>query len=156
MSGAPVDPAPGPGAAAFPAIMAMTSASQDQPGKSGLEPEPQDNGLAPLFADVRRLAAEARTAAEAEAAYQTSRAKVVAGSVGRIAALGALALALVFFALMALVMGGLLVLAPLVGPLAATGIVTGLLAACAAICALLARYKVKRMMALAFPAKEKA
>lgn len=62
---------------------------------------------------------------EAELAYQKSRAVVAGEGIKGIAGWGALALALVFFALMALVMGLLLALSAELGPWAALAIVFG-------------------------------
>jgi positive regulator of sigma E activity len=76
------------------------------------------------FADeVRQLVDDGRTLLEAELAYQKSRAAVVGLAARSIAGWLALALALLFFALMALVMGALLALTPLVGGWGATAIV---------------------------------
>lgn len=68
-----------------------------------------------LVDDVRQLVDDGRTLLEAELAYQKSRAAVAGAGARGIAGWGALALALVFFALMALVMGLLLALTPLLG-----------------------------------------
>lgn len=84
-------------------------------------------GLAPLIEDVRQLAADARTMAEAELAYQKSRGIVAAGAAKSIAIHGALAGALAFYALGALVVGLLLALTPLVTAWGATAIVVGVL-----------------------------
>jgi uncharacterized membrane protein len=85
-----------------------------------------------LADDLRQLAADGRTLLEAELAYQKSRAAVAGKAVKSVAGWGALALALVFFALMALVVGLLLVLAPLLGGWGAMAAVfAGLLAAAA-------------------------
>jgi hypothetical protein len=73
--------------------------------------------------DVRQLVDDGRTLLEAELAYQKSRATVVGLAARSIAGWLALALALLFFALMALVMGALLALTPLVGGWGATAIV---------------------------------
>ncbi len=75
-----------------------------------------------LIEDVRQLADDGRTVVEAELAYQQSRAAVAATGARGVAAWGALALALVFFALMALVVGLLLGLSSVVGPWLATAI----------------------------------
>lgn len=82
-----------------------------------------------LVADVRQLVEDSRTLVEAEIAFHKSRA-VVAGRAARsVAGWGALALALVFFALMALVLGLVLALVPALGALGATfAVVLGLLA----------------------------
>ena len=65
---------------------------------------------------------------EAELAFQKARAGFVLRRAKGILALGALALALLFFVLMALIVGLLLALAPLLGPWGALGaVVCGLL-----------------------------
>lgn len=80
-----------------------------------------------LEQDFHGLFTSTRAAFDSEIEYQKARAALAARLALRIAGLGALALALVFFLLMAIVMGGLLGLAPMVGPWAALGIVAGLL-----------------------------
>lgn len=83
-----------------------------------------------LVDDVRQLAADGRTLLEAELAYQKSRAAVAGQGAKGIAGWGALALALVLFALMALVMGLLLAVSETFGGWIATAmVVTGLLLA---------------------------
>ena len=73
-----------------------------------------------LVDDVRQLASDGRTLLEAELADQKSRALVAGQAAKGVAGWGALALALVFFALMALVLGLVLVLAEAIGALWAT------------------------------------
>ena len=73
-----------------------------------------------LVDDVRQLASDGRTLLEVELAYQKSRALVAGQAAKGVAGWGALALALVFFALMALVLGLVLVLAEAIGALWAT------------------------------------
>lgn len=83
-----------------------------------------------LVDDVRQLVSDGRTLLEAELAYQKSRAAVAGQGAKGIAGWGALALALVFFALMAMVMGLVLALAALWGAWIATlAVVVGLLIA---------------------------
>lgn len=92
--------------------------------------EPVDAAERSLVDDVRELVTDGRTLLEAELAYQKSRAALAGRTAKSMAGWIALALSLVFFALMALVMGLLLILAPLIGGLGATLlVVTGLLAA---------------------------
>ncbi len=87
-----------------------------------------------LVDDVRQLAEDGRTLLEAEVAYQKSRALVAGQAAKGVAGWGALALVLVFFALMALVLGLVLALTPHLGALGATAaVVLGVLAA-AALC----------------------
>ena len=82
-----------------------------------------------LLGGARALLEDGQSLLTAEIEYQKARAGFVLGRAKGILALAALALALLFFALMALVMGLLLALAPLVGPWGALAIVVlGLLA----------------------------
>jgi hypothetical protein len=92
--------------------------------------EPVDPPERSLVDDVRELVNDGRTLLEAELAYQKSRAALAGRTAKSMAGWIALALSLVFFALMALVMGLLLILAPLIGGLGATlVVVAGLLIA---------------------------
>ena len=101
-----------------------------------------------LVDDVKQLASDGRTLLEAEFAYQKSRAAVAGSGIKGIAGWASLALALVFFALMALVMGVVLGLTALIGAWAATAVtVLGLLIA-AGLCGLAAIRAWKRMSAL--------
>lgn len=85
-----------------------------------------------LVDDVRELVTDGRTLLEAELAYQKSRAALAGRTAKSMVGWIALALSLVFFALMALVMGLLLILTPLIGGLGATLlVVAGLLIAAA-------------------------
>ena len=82
-----------------------------------------------LLGGARALLEDGQSLIAAEIAFQKARAGFVLGRAKGVLALGALALALLFFALMALVMGLLLALAPLIGPWGALGVVVlGLLA----------------------------
>lgn len=101
-----------------------------------------------LVEDVRQLVGDGRTLLEAELAYQKSRAAVAGASAGGIASWGALALALVFFALMALVIGLILGLTDLVGGWAATGIVVVGLLLAAAVSGWIASRRWRRMRTL--------
>ena len=94
-----------------------------------------------LVDDVRQMVSDGRTLLEAELAYQKSRAAVAGAGAKGVAIWGALALALVFFALMAVIVGALLVLAQMLGPLAAMGIVVGVLLLATLGAALTARSK---------------
>jgi len=101
-----------------------------------------------LVDDVRALVDDGRTLLEAELAYQKSRAMVAGSAAKGVAGWGALALALVFFALMALVMGGLIGVIMAFGPLIGTivSFVTLLLAA--ALSGLVAKRRWARTQAL--------
>ncbi|WP_395394779.1 phage holin family protein [Novosphingobium sp. BL-8A] len=95
--------------------------------------------------DLRLLAEEARTLAQAELAFQKTRAAYVGAEVRKIALFGALAAVFIFFALMAFVFGLVLSLASVIGPWAATAVGTLALLLVAAILALSARGRVRRM-----------
>lgn len=77
-----------------------------------------------LIEDLRLLAGDAKSLAQAEIAYQKSRAGVIGSGLGKIAGLGALALLLVWLALVALVIGLLFALIPLLTAWGATAVVT--------------------------------
>lgn len=107
--------------------------------------QPADAAERSLVEDVRQLVTDGRTLLEAELIYQKSRAAVAGQGAKGIAGWGALALALVFFTLMALVMGLTLALAACFGPWIATAVmVLGLLLA-AGLSALAASRRWKRM-----------
>lgn len=92
-----------------------------------------------LVEDLRLLAGDARTFAEAEFAYQKSRAQVFGGGIGKIVGLAAAALLLVSLGLIALVVGLIMALAPLITAWGATAVVVGVLLALAAAAALWAK-----------------
>lgn len=82
-----------------------------------------------LLGGARTLLEDGQTLLAAEIEFQKARAGFVLGRAKGILVLGALALALLFFALMALVVGLLLALAPLIGPWGAlAAVVLGILA----------------------------
>ncbi len=98
-----------------------------------------------LAADLRQLAEEAKALAQAEFAFQKSRA-ADAGAQGKaIAGLLLVAAVVVFFAVMALVVGAVLALGPVLGPWGATAAVTLALLAVAATCLLSARARARQM-----------
>lgn len=102
----------------------------EQPETPLVQDAPIDAAERSLVDDVRDLVSDGRTLLEAELAYQKSRAALAGRTAKSMAGWIALALSLVFFALMALVMGLLLILAPLIGGLGATlVVVAGLLIA---------------------------
>ena len=100
-----------------------------------------------LVDDVKHLVADGRTLLEAELAYQKSRAVVAGAGVKGMAGWGALALALVFFALMAGVIGLLIALGALIGMLAATAVMVVLLLVLAGLAGLALTKRWNRMTA---------
>jgi len=113
-----------------------------------IKPSTSDAAERSLVEDVRRLIEDGRTLLEAELAYQKSRAAVAGQGAKGMAAWGSLALALVFFLLMALVMGSILALTPTIGAWGAMGVVCAVLLAATGISAWLAFSHFKTMQAL--------
>jgi hypothetical protein len=87
----------------------------DEPQPPLIKPTDSEPAQPSLRDDLRQLVADGRTLLEAELAYQKSRAVVAGQGAKGVAGWGLLALALVFFTLMALVMGLLLALEPVLG-----------------------------------------
>lgn len=112
-----------------------------------IEPNPGAAAERSLVDDVKHLVADGRTLLEAELAYQKSRAVVAGAGVKGMAGWGALALALVFFALMAGVIGLLIALGALIGMLAATAVMVVLLLVLAGLAGLAVTKRWNRMSA---------
>lgn len=106
--------------------------------------DPAERSLAD---DVRQMVSDGRTLLDAELAYQKSRAAVAGQGAKAVAGWGALALALVFFALMALVMGLVLGLVQWLGALAGTLAAGLLVLIMAAMCAAFAARRWRRVAA---------
>ncbi|MEJ5975797.1 phage holin family protein [Novosphingobium sp. PS1R-30] len=93
----------------------------------------------PLEDDLRTLVDRGLAFAQAEAALQQARAGYAVGRIKWIALLGGLALVLAFFALVALTVGLVFGLTPLIGALGATAVVfAGLLIAAGIVAAIAA------------------
>lgn len=106
---------------------------------------PDDPVQRSLVDDVRHLTDAGRELARAELAFQKARAAYAGKGVRNVAIAGAAGMALVFFALMAFVLGLMLFLAPIITPIGATvAVVTGLLIA-AVLCAMVARNSLRQM-----------
>ena len=101
-----------------------------------------------LADDLRLLADEAKELAQAEFSFQKSRAAYVGTESRNIALLLIVAVVLVFFALVALVVGTVIALGPLLGPWGAMAAVTIALLAIAGFCAFRAKGRTARMMAI--------
>ena len=91
----------------------------------GVSPLPDQQTDAPLIDELKTLGDEARAYAEAEIAFQKSRAAVALKGVKNAAIFIVAGLIFVLFALVALVVGLLLALVPYVGHWGALGIVVG-------------------------------
>ncbi|GFE72898.1 phage holin family protein [Novosphingobium sp. TCA1] len=114
---------------------------------AALTPTPQDEDLS-LVEDVRLLIGEARTFAQAEVAYQKTRAAYVGAQTKAIAVLGLGAVVLVIFAVMALVLGAVIAVGTLIGPWLAMIVVPLAILIVAAIMGISARNRSKKMLAL--------
>ena len=101
-----------------------------------------------LIDDLRQMLDDGRTLVEAELAYQKSRAAVAGAGAKGIVGWALLALALVFFTLMAVVVGALLILSAWLGPIKATGITVLALLGLTAAAALAARRRWERIAQL--------
>ena len=77
--------------------------------------------------DLRQLAEDARVLAEAELAYQKSRAAYARAQVPKIAIMAVVAGVFAFFTVMAAIFGLTFALTPLLGPWGAMAVVTGAL-----------------------------
>lgn len=119
--------------------------------------QPADHNVAPLThgaeglsltQDLRQLAEEAKTLAQAELAFQKSRAAYAGSESKSISLLLLLAAVLVFFALMALVVGLVIALGTVIGAWGAMIVVTLALLLIAGACALSAKSRLSRMMAI--------
>ena len=123
----------------------------DAPDQTAAEAETAAEGPAPagglsaLVGDLRQLAGDAKNLAEAELAYQASRAKVAGEAARNVAIFGVVAFVLAFFALGALTVGLLLALTPLVTAWGATAIVAGALVLGAFSCLLAANRRISRL-----------
>lgn len=99
------------------------------PDPNAAESEAQGDAFAALRDDVTALVEDARTYAEAEIAFQKTRAGLAGKATARALAMLVLALVLLHIALIALAVGAVIALAPLVTIWGAIAIVVGVLLA---------------------------
>lgn len=107
-----------------------------------------EDALAGLRDEIAVLVEDARTYAEAEVAFQKTRATIAGKTAGRAAALVVLALVLLHIAMIALAVGAVIALAPLVTIWGAIAIVVGVLLAGVATLVLAARKDANLVAAL--------
>lgn len=120
---------------------------KDEPA-SARGASPDASAQRSLVDDVRQLSDVGRELARAELAYQKARAAYAGKGARNVAIAGVIGGTLAFFALMALVLGLLLILAPIITPIGATvAVVAGLLIA-AILCAMFARNSLKQIQAV--------
>lgn len=103
------------------------SAPLDLPDDHGGPEEDESAARSSLTDDIVALIEDGRTYAESEIAYQKSRAAFTADRAKGAAAYALLAIGLLHLALVAITIGVLFALIPLVGAWGATGIVTAVL-----------------------------
>ena len=99
----------------------------DLPDELTPEPPPAEDDAPSLMADVEALIADGKTYLQAELTYQKSRAGFTADRLKWTAVYGAAAFAFLHLALIALTVGIVLALIPLVGAWIATAIVVAVL-----------------------------
>jgi hypothetical protein len=130
---------------------------QDIQPESGSSPAPSlsDAKERSLNDDLHRLAHDARAYAAAELSFQKSRVSYAAAASKSIVVYAIAALVLVFFAVMALVVGLIIALAPLITAWGSTAVVTLLLLGSAAFLLLRVKSRVQVMMTV-FGGTEKA
>jgi hypothetical protein len=116
--------------------------------QANLAPSTTEGEDLSLIEDVRLLAGEARAYAQAELAYQKARAAYAGAETRNIAIMGVSAAVLVFFAVMALVLGAVIAVGTVIGPWLSMIAVPVAILVVAAILGLSARGKVRRMMSL--------
>jgi predicted anti-sigma-YlaC factor YlaD len=109
-----------------------------------------------LNEDLRQLAEDARVLAEAELAYQKSRASYAGKQAPKIAIAAIVALVFLYFAVMAAIMGTIIALAPLLTQWGAMGAVAGGLLLLTLIFAGLALLRVKRLKKVIGPKEREA
>lgn len=117
----------------------------DSPEPPLVNEVPADAAERSLVDDVRQLVDDGRTLVEAEIAYHKSRLSLAGRTARGMAGWIALALSLVFFALMALVMGLILGLTQVIGPWGAMIVVVLLLLASAGLSGWVALQRWKAM-----------
>lgn len=127
----------------------QTSSRAEDSEIEGIEPidieetgAEEEESLGQSFA---RLYADGRAYAQAEAERQKLRAGILAGGVRDAAILGVVAITLLFAAIVALLVGFVLALAPIVGALGATGIVFGSTLLIVILLLMLAKSRIGRM-----------
>lgn len=108
------------------------------------EAEAENAGERSLVEDLRLLVDEAQGLARAEYAFQKSRAFHAGQELKRAVIFTALAVACVIVALVALTLGAVLALRPVLGPWGATGAVVGVLLVTGALFALIASSRLRR------------
>lgn len=111
-----------------------------------LDPERGEFSDLSLAQELRQLANEAKSVAQTELAFQKSRAAYAGAETKTIALLFGVALVIAFFALMALVVGVVIALGPILGPWGAMAAVTIVLLIAAGLCAFTAMGRLSRMM----------
>lgn len=112
------------------------------PEAAGAFDVPDDNADTPpdgsLFDDVGALVGDGKTYLQAELQYQKARARYAGKHSASAAGFGIAAILCVFFALIGLTVGGVLLLIPRIGPIAATGLVVAVWMIFASVCGFIA------------------
>ena len=112
-----------------------------------LQDETEDFGPPPpsLTEEIAGLVSDGRTYVEAEIAFQKSRLRFAAGKSKGVLLYGVMAFGFVHLGLIALVVGAVIALAPIVGGVAATVIVAGVMMIIAAVLLVLLRNRAREI-----------
>lgn len=124
------------------------TAPLDELSQNSAHPDDDSDAFSTLRDDVTALIDDARTYAEAEIAFQKTRAGLAGKATGRAIVLLVLALVLLHIAVIALAVGAVIALAPLVTIWGAIAIVVGVLLAGVAILVLFAARDGKALAAM--------
>jgi hypothetical protein len=117
-------------------------------GAAGLPVAPEGEAGPPsLLSDVEALVADGKTYAEAELAFQKTRLLYASDKVKAAAIFTGIAAVFVVMAIVALVLGAVLALTPLIGALGAAAVVFVTLLVCAAVLVVMAKARIADLIA---------
>lgn len=119
-----------------------------QADKAAITPSLSEARERSLNEDLHQLAQDARAYAEAEFKFQKTRAAYAVSASKSVVIYAVVALVLVFFAVMALVIGLVIALAPLINPWGSTAVVTLGLLGLAVFLLLRAKKRISTMMSV--------
>lgn len=122
-------------------------AALDQGGASGVSASEKSASERSLLDDVEALIHDGRLYLDAEMSYQKTRAGFVSDRLKKTIVFGCIALVMAILAVLGLVVGSIVALAPLITGWGATGVVVGVLLLVVVICGLRARSSAKDMIA---------
>ena len=114
----------------------------DQAAEQAVAETPDSEAKLSLLSDVEALVADGKTYAEAELAFQKTRLLYASDKAKAAAMFTGVAAVFVVMAIVALVLGAVLALTPLIGALGATAVVFVALLVCAGVLVMLAKARI--------------